>query len=221
MQALQNSQIHIYQVDLDKAVDCWHCLTPEEQQRADEIRIQTVKDRFINSRGLLRQYLSHYLQQAPHNILLNSQEKGKLYIKDSPLLFNLAHSNNMALYAFNYDYEIGIDIEQQRSLTDLLQIAERVFSTTELDYLTTVTQAKRLDAFFKLWTRKEAVIKTSGEGLAADLRSITTTQHTGSIVSPLTYLQPFQCQLQDIEAPKGYAAALAAYTQEREIKIFK
>lgn len=214
---LEPHQIHIVQIDLDQQACLRENLTPSEQQRADKMRIANVRQRFINSRGFLRQCLSHYLQQEPNKIELSSTEKGKLFLKNSPLFFNLAHSKNMALFAFNYDNEIGIDIEQIRPLDDLNAIAERVFTDIEIDYLTNTEEDNKLNTFFKLWTRKEAAIKASGEGLTAPLTEITTTNKNGAIISAIPYLQEYHCQLKDLVVTPGFAATLAAQLQKRDI----
>jgi 4'-phosphopantetheinyl transferase len=216
---LEPHQIHIVQIDLDQQACLRENLILSEQQHADKMRITNVRQRFINSRGFLRQCLSHYLQQEPNKIELSSTEKGKLFLENSHLFFNLAHSKNMALFAFNHNHEIGIDIEQIRPLDDLNAIAERVFTEIEIDYLTNTKEDKKLNAFFKLWTRKEATIKASGEGLTAPLKEITTTDKTGKILKNIPYLQEYKCKLKELKVKAGYAATVAAQLENREIQI--
>lgn len=216
---LTAQQIHIYHIDLDQQPDWRNNLTSEEQQRADKMRIDHIRQRFINGRGFLRHCLSHYLQQDANTIELNSTEKGKLFLPDSNVLFNLAHSKNRAIYAFNLDYDIGIDIEHIRPLSDLDSIAKRVFSHIELDHLAEIDGDEKLNAFFKLWTRKEATIKASGEGLTAPLTTITTTDQQGAILNHIPYLQAHHCQLNDLTAETGFAACLAAKLHNRDIII--
>lgn len=216
---LETNQIHIYPLDLDQQACLRENLTADEQQRADKMRIEIVKQRFINSRGFLRHCLGHYLQQPPNEIEICSKEKGKLFLNNRNLFFNLAHSKNMALFAFNHDYEIGIDIEEIRPLNDLHSIAQRVFTEIEIDYLNNTKQDETLNSFFTLWTRKEAAIKVSGEGLTAPLKDITTTTTSGEILKDIPYLKKYNCKLQDLNIKQNFSASLAAHLEDRNIHI--
>jgi 4'-phosphopantetheinyl transferase len=98
---------------------------------------------------------------------------GKPYLaaKFNPgdLRFNLAHSNELAVYAFALGREIGIDVEHVHALPDAEQIAARFFSAQENVVLRMLPEGQRLEAFFNCWTRKEAYIKAIGEGLSHPL----------------------------------------------------
>ena len=57
------------------------------------------------------------------------------------------------------DVEIGVDVERVRSLADYAELAERFFPPSEAAQVT--DQAD----FFRRWTRLEAMLKATGEGL--------------------------------------------------------
>lgn len=57
--------------------------------------------------------------------------------------------------------EMGLDIQYVRS-TDTDRLARRYFTEDEVQYL----QQQDRDAFFRLWTRKEALSKYTGRGMA-------------------------------------------------------
>ena len=88
---------------------------------------------------------------------------------DGTLRFNLAHSHELALYAFTRGREIGVDIEYLRALPDADQIADRFFSARENATLQALPASQRRQAFFNCWTRKEAYIKAIGKGLSQPL----------------------------------------------------
>jgi 4'-phosphopantetheinyl transferase len=199
-------------VSLDALPSQHDYLAQSEQQRASKMPIAKYRQRFINSRGYLRQLLGHHLGHAPNTVDLAKQEKGKLYVPGSRLQFNLAHSKDMAVYAFNFDTPIGIDIEAKRPLDDLHAIARRVFSEQELAYLAAKTTESEQDKFFQLWARKEAVIKTTGEGLGAGLLDITTTLADGSINPGFMYKLNKSQQLIDLVKLKGFAGAIVCAT---------
>ena len=88
---------------------------------------------------------------------------------DGALRFNLAHSHELALYAFTLGREIGVDIEYLRALPDADQIAKRFFSARENAALQALSTNQRQQAFYNCWTRKEAYVKAIGKGLAQPL----------------------------------------------------
>jgi 4'-phosphopantetheinyl transferase len=84
---------------------------------------------------------------------------------DVDLRFNVAHSDDVAVYAFATGREIGIDVEAVRVIRDADDIAARFFSRRENEaYLALDPRDKPL-GFFNCWTRKEAFVKALGDGL--------------------------------------------------------
>ena len=71
--------------------------------------------------------------------------------------------------AFVKDSEIGIDVEKIKTDFDVLNLAENLFSTTEVKMLHDVQQDDVYQAFYRCWTRKEAFIKAEGSGLSFPL----------------------------------------------------
>ena len=80
----------------------------------------------------------------------------------------MAHSKEIALYAFTCSQEIGIDVEYVRDMPDAEKIALTTFSSLEnkmLQSLPEYQRQERQEAFFNCWVRKEAYIKALGNGL--------------------------------------------------------
>lgn len=91
-------------------------------------------------------------------------EKGKPYLREYPWFFNLSHSGAYVFCAVS-DREVGADI-QQCAAADLEKLAQRFFSERENHALTACrSEEERRQLFFRLWTRKEACGKLSGEGI--------------------------------------------------------
>jgi 4'-phosphopantetheinyl transferase len=151
-------------------------LSRSERERAGCFRFENDRRAYILSHGILRSLLGCYLGTPPDQLHFSSKAWGKPYLArpSNPfdLRFNLSHSNRLALYAFTRCHEIGVDIECLRGLPDWTSIADRIFSPREWAELVMVRPEARLSAFFSGWTRKEAVLKTMGEGIAAGMRHI-------------------------------------------------
>ncbi|MFZ0912892.1 MAG: 4'-phosphopantetheinyl transferase superfamily protein [Candidatus Korobacteraceae bacterium] len=85
--------------------------------------------------------------------------------------FNLSHSHGLALYAFAYRREVGIDLELIQTDFGGEAVAERFFSPRELAQLRALSVELRAEGFFNCWTRKEAYVKARGDGLQIQLDS--------------------------------------------------
>jgi 4'-phosphopantetheinyl transferase len=75
----------------------------------------------------------------------------------------------MALIAITRIGQIGIDVEQVRTLETYLDLAERYFTPGESSALKKVPREHSTEAFFHIWTRKEAFLKAIGLGLTHGL----------------------------------------------------
>jgi phosphopantetheine--protein transferase-like protein len=142
-------------------------------------------------------------------INLQQTEKGKLFIENSELKFNLAHSHEYAIYAFALNCEVGIDIEQIREV-EYDGIAKRIMSKTEYSYWSSFNNDEQVESFFQIWTCKEALIKCTGDGLSGPLKELSTIDSQGNICATVNYANQAQLQLTDLSAPKNYYAALAS-----------
>jgi 4'-phosphopantetheinyl transferase len=87
------------------------------------------------------------------------------------LQFNVSHSGGLFVCAVSSDLTIGVDVEQIRPIEDMTAIASHYFSPAEQSHLASLAKADRTHAFYECWTRKEAVIKATGEGVSRLLDS--------------------------------------------------
>lgn len=144
-------------------------LSRDERERALRFYAEKHRDSFAVGRGILRAILGSYISSRPEALIFHYGSKGKPYLKNhSGVQFNLGHSGHRAVYAIASD-ELGVDIELVKPLTDWEKISERFFSRREVEELKMLDPALQTAGFFACWTRKEAYIKATGEGLAAGL----------------------------------------------------
>lgn len=150
---------------------CYAVLDAKEQERAMSYSQPTDRQRSVIQHGLLRGLLGWYLG-VPISESFQFGEYGKPYLGGDDAnhcCFNLSSSSGVFLIAIG-DREMGIDIEKFESGVNYSNIAAQYFSKTELDYLS--ASAKPEQAFYLLWTRKEALMKAVGEGINDDLPHI-------------------------------------------------
>jgi 4'-phosphopantetheinyl transferase len=189
--------------DINNLVDM---LSPSEVSRADQFKSEDSRLLFITSRALLRQFLSSYTSIQPNTIRINTTPSGKPFI-NSELKFNLSHSGNMIVYSFCLNSEIGIDTEEINPSIDHLDIGKHVFTEAELCYLRKAADQEQLnDRFFRIWTRKEAVVKAEGTGLLPELKTIDV---LNDLVSKSSLTPGIHWRLTDIDISSGFKTALA------------
>ena len=91
-------------------------------------------------------------------------ENGKPYLEGFPFSFNLSHSGDYVFCGVS-EQEIGVDIQRFQGENEL-KLAGRFFSSAERQALEACGDGEdRRRMFFRMWTRKEAYGKLTGEGL--------------------------------------------------------
>ncbi len=173
---LEQQRIDVWAARLDPPPEVVAHLRPllsaDEIERAERFRFDHHRRRFIVARGVLRSMLGLYLDRPPASLAFEYGPKGKPSLAagfDPHLRFNVSHSDELGLYALGLDTELGVDVEKRRPMPDAEQIAERFFSWNERLDLRGVPGEAKADAFFNCWTRKEAYIKATGDGLSMPL----------------------------------------------------
>lgn len=210
------NEVHIWcaALDLDSAnYDCLKkTLAPDERARA--ARFHFVKDlqRFVASRGVLRDILGRYLHRKPAEIRFSHGSCGKPSLRvdcgTPELRFNLARSQGRELYAIAHGREVGIDVEHIEPDLANLEVAKRFFSRRECSELCALPTYLQLEAFFNCWTRKEAYVKARGEGLLMSLDSFDVSLTPGQ-PAELSDGGDGKWSLFALTPAPGYAAAVA------------
>ena len=153
-------------------------LSADERERVARFRLPQLKERFTAAHGALRHLLGAYLGQSPGTIRFEYGAQGKPRI-DSPLCFNMSHSDDRLVVAIAHGADIGIDIERCRANEQMEQIARDYFSPEEAGHVLSAPPAQRPRTFLSVWTRKEAFTKAVGCGLGCALTSFS--------ISPLAH----------------------------------
>ena len=179
-QPLPDSDLHIWRAALSASADelAYHSalLSPDESARAARFHFDRDRQRYIIGRGILRALLGSYLGIEPSQISITYGSQGKpaveTRIRNRTLQFNLSHSNDRVVYIFGWDHPLGIDIEHIRPMPDADDFAAHFFSTRESRWVKSLSGKKKWQAFFKLWTCKEAFLKANGSGLTVPLNEV-------------------------------------------------
>ena len=226
--ALDSMQVHVWTVSLESASEALPdlCLelTSAERARADRFRTPQLRRRFIVARVFLRRLLEAYAPTHASGLRIGYGSNGKPCLVDAPeLRFNISHADDIAMYAIASRGEVGIDIETTMRNVDIDGVARHAFSASECEVLAALAPDARREAFFRLWTRKEAYVKARGEGLSYPTRSFTVS-HDGDDNALLHDERDEWAQdrwrVSGLEAPPGFAAALATEGRDRTVARF-
>ena len=166
---LLKGEIHLWTVSIgamkDQADRLKSMLSEEEKRKVSFYKFEHTQLSYIVSQAVLRMLLAAYLELEPADVKIGTHKKGKPYlIHDRPVFFNISNSNDLCVYAFSCDAEVGIDIEKIRDLPDIDQLIEKNLTRRERSYLIK-DPAQKLNWFFRFWTFKESYLKAIGEGM--------------------------------------------------------
>lgn len=177
---LNDQMTHVWQVDLDLAEesvnDLKSLLSDDEITKGDRFHFAHHRRRYIVARGMLRKILGRYLEVKPDQIEFQYTDKGKPFLSSKKhtnnFQFNLSHSEEKAIYGVTLNRWIGVDIEKQRPIKDILALTNRFFCPQEAALIQSLPDEERAQIFFQLWTAKEAYLKGMGTGISGGLDQV-------------------------------------------------
>jgi 4'-phosphopantetheinyl transferase len=172
-------EIHVWFARCDRQADSkrewWDTLSAAEKTRAESFRFTRDRARYVAAHSILRELLGRYTGLPPASLRFGTTAHGKPELGQasgrSQLGFNLSHSGDAALYAIAWNRDVGVDLEQIRRMPGMEHVARRTFSEREWTEFCSLTPDDRECAFYRGWTRKEAVVKALGMGLSIPLDS--------------------------------------------------
>ena len=179
---LPDHTAHVWRVSLDRADDAARRLSdvcsPDERRRADRFHFSQDARRFLVGRGILRLLLARYLCTEPQSVEFAYGRYGKPgvapTISGPSIQFNVSHSAGVMLCALTSNVNVGVDIEQVRSLPEYDRMIERTLNERERSALYSLPASEQLKAFFMCWVSKEAQLKATGAGLSGALDEVET-----------------------------------------------
>ena len=215
--------IHVWRLPLDEE-DCSEVeayagvLSPEERVRAGRFRSPAARGRFVRCRAALRALVHAYDGgESPAAIVFELDRFGKPVLAArgrARLHFNVSHTSGMGVIALASWGPVGVDVERIHEMPDQDRLAARCFAASERAQLAVLPAPARTVGFFQVWTRKEAFLKATGEGLSRSLHDIEVSLCNGEAARFLRVPGPPGAErawsLHAFEPAAGYTAAVAA-----------
>ena len=168
-------------------------LSPDEQAIAAKFVRPIHRTRYTAQHAMVRGLLARYLGIAPAAVAFTRGSRGKPAV--AGLEHNLSHTDDVALLAVSRSIAVGVDVERYAANIDPLELARTVLAPAE-------AACTERHAFFRIWCRKEACLKATGDGLVDDLTSLSVIEDRVSVGGAVVYVQ-------DLALDVDHAAALA------------
>lgn len=198
-----------------------HC-RPEDHELVDSLRSSVERERALIYRGTLRAILARYVGASPHEMVFLTGPNGKPSLPagwNGPY-FNASHSRGLAAIAVSPDCDVGVDIEAWQAVEK--DVAES-FAPSETAFLEQLAGRDWVDAFYRCWTRKEAVLKALGDGLVTPLDSFAVPMDTRVGPLPLRQAPSASCwqdlRLFPFEPAPGFSGAICLASGSRPVVV--
>jgi 4'-phosphopantetheinyl transferase len=200
-------------------------LHPDERERLAILRREPDRERFATGRLLARAAIGRRTATAPADVVIDATcpRCGRQHGRPTTpgLELSIAHSGERVAVALTRCTPVGVDVESGDRLGggDGSALWPQVLSTTERGTLAALPPGRRRAALLRVWTRKEALLKASGDGLGIAMSSVEVSapglppallRGSGGAALP----PPAEVTLRDLDAGDGYHAALAVFAAE-------
>src|SRR4051794_11215503 len=196
-------------------------LSADEQERHARWRRAEDRDRFLVGRVLLRLLLARALATEPAAVELTHAEphgKPRLGRPARDLEFSVSHSGERVVVALAVGTPVGVDVQRVRADLSLDRVGRALLSADEAETMARVPAAGRPRALAVWWTRKEALVKATGEGLSVPLPSFAVTPpDRPPAVTRARDPRLLRARLWDLDAGPAYAASLAVLGDCRRV----
>ncbi|HWK98708.1 MAG TPA: 4'-phosphopantetheinyl transferase superfamily protein [Parapedobacter sp.] len=150
---------------------CDRVLSEAELARAARFHQAAHRIRYKATHTVLRMLLAAGTHADAADLHFHSGHHNKPNLSDNQDLsttFNLSYTENKSMIGVAEGRAIGVDIEWLNRPIAIADMLTACFSANEIDYITAQEDDMRR-RFFTLWTRKEAILKLTGEGIGEHL----------------------------------------------------
>ncbi|MBO0871319.1 MAG: 4'-phosphopantetheinyl transferase superfamily protein [Micromonosporaceae bacterium] len=187
-------------------------LSDAERWRLGQLHRAEDRDRFLSAAVLLRRVVAAAGGVPPERVVVDrtcpscTRPHGRPVLPDTGLYASVSHSGERIAVALTRLAPVGVDVEQVSARIDPHQLAGQVLGHGE--------QATDTETFLRYWTRKEAVVKATGDGLRADLRAVLVGRHDRPQLLDYPGRPGLQAALSDLDPGDGYLGALCVLSPD-------
>ncbi|MGW3892480.1 4'-phosphopantetheinyl transferase family protein [Micromonospora chokoriensis] len=222
---------HVWWMDATDAPDwCEELLSEPERARADSFRQVPGRRRFAAATALLKVAVAGSVGCDPFDVKLRREcpdcrrLHGRPEVVGGTPNVSLSHSADLLAVALCADGPVGVDVEQVNPDVDMDGMLRFVFGDAERGFFDEIRgRQARLEAFFQCWTRKESVLKATGDGLRVPMSNVTLEASDGHVrLAGFTNRPELveATQIVDLQSGPGYVGAVTVLST-RPVRVWQ
>lgn len=179
--AVHSTDCCVWWIDPRDAPDwCEELLSEPERARADSFHQIAARRRFTAATALLKVAVAGWAGCDPFEVKLRREcpdcrrLHGRPEVVGGTPNVSLSHSGDRVAVALCAHGPVGVDVEQVNPDVDVDSMLGFVLGDAERQAFGEVHgEQARVQAFFRCWTRKESVLKATGDGLRIPMSNVT------------------------------------------------
>lgn len=149
------------------------CIPKSQLQDIKKYKIPYDQKKRLLARCFL--YEKIYSVYGITNFDLGHREFHKPFLIHAPEIhFNFSYSNEFLIVAISLNNLIGVDIEKNDSNFNIEELIPLILCEQERNYFHSLSPLLKVDFFYKVFTKKEAILKCFGTGFSYDPLKINT-----------------------------------------------
>jgi 4'-phosphopantetheinyl transferase len=190
-------------------------LAPVDLLRRARLRQQADRHRLTVATAVLRMVVGTHVGVPPAQVEIDRSCPGCGGQHGKPRLPGLhasvSHSGGTVAVAIGLDGPVGIDVEEigQHDPAELERLAVDVLAPEEQTALAQLTGRDRERGFLTYWTRKEALVKATGDGLGVPLDTVVVSRPSAPPRLLRWEGQAPGVSLHTLDVPRGVVGTLA------------
>jgi 4'-phosphopantetheinyl transferase len=177
--AASSEIIRVTWIDLDRIVDLpvlRASLSAEDRERADRAATPLLHRRAVVRFAQYRDIAANAFGVSHRRITLGRETDGRRFAlcddDQRRLEMSTSHCEGVGVVATSWTHKLGVDVERAFEHKSLTRFRSWVASDDELHEVMALEPTQRDRAFVRLWTRKEAFLKATGEGVGSGMRHL-------------------------------------------------
>lgn len=192
-------------------------LTQDEIVRMRNFRQFPDQWRMLAGRALLRGCLHDHFCIAFADFAFGEHNKPILAnaVNFDPIDFNLTHDRHHVIAAFSLNYDVGVDVACVDDFHSWEEFADGYLDPREISWVRKAGRDSGAWRALRLWTLKEAILKSTGHGLDIDPRELVLDPDSPSPVVLIPHALPRACafRLREWRCGASAGAALASVSR--------
>jgi 4'-phosphopantetheinyl transferase len=190
-------------------------LAEGERARAAEILHLPRRAEYRAGRMLLRHAVWRVTGLEPPGIMIEAKPSGQVFVWNGPRV-SISHSGGIVVAAVSTDHALGVDIEESASESRLRRLLPALFPALS-EAIDAAPETESRIARLTVWTRREAVLKAAGVGLAGRIAAVEIMAEAAGAATVEARFAGVTWQIADFTLPGGAIGSIAYRLVDRDV----